>query len=98
MKYTKDILDFHGQALLYTYLICFGLALIVSVLSWYFNKYYLPSDFASLGTIRGTIGGILRVSRSVLTVISWILLPLTLYAHWISYTSVKCFDEEGHDP
>ena len=96
VKYTEKILAFHGRELLYTYLICFGLALIVSVLSWYFNKYYLPSDFATLGKIRGTIGGILRVSRSVLTVISWILLPLSLYAYWISIKTVKCFDD-GHD-
>ena len=81
---------------MYAYLICFVLALLTSVLSWYFNKYYLPSDFAALGTVRGAIGGILRISRSLLTVVSWILLLLILNAAWIANKTVKCFDD-GHD-
>ena len=96
VAYLDNLLAFHGRELLYSYLICFVLSLLTSVLSWYFNKYYLPSDFAALGTLRGTLGGILRISRSLLTVVSWILLPLILYATWIVYKTVKCFDE-GHD-
>ena len=96
VQYLDNLLAFHGRELLYSYLTCFVLSLLTSVLSWYFNKYYLPSDFHALGTIRGALGGILRISRSLLTVVSWILLPLILYATWIAYKTVKCFDE-GHD-
>ena len=84
IEYASALVAYHGRELLYCYLTCFVLAFLTSVLSWYFNKYYLPSDFATLGKIRGGMGGILRISNSVLTVVSWVLLPLIAYSMFMS--------------
>ena len=81
----------------YIYLILFILSLLIASLSWYFNKYYLPKDFETLGKIKGTIGAILRISTLVLTCIHWILLCFLLYLIFKIYSINSCFDEQSKE-
>ena len=46
VKKVTSMINFHKEVLMYIYLACGILALIIAVLSWYFNKYFLPCDFA----------------------------------------------------
>ena len=82
--------------MLYAYLTCFILSVLISTLSWYFNRKYLPNEFGSLGRIMWTLGIILKVSFTLLTVVHWLVLLLLLFSGYKAITMTKCVKNNGN--
>ena len=89
----EKITVLHRKTMFYMYLSCSILALLIASLSWYFNKYYLPKDFASLGRIMSFVGALLRISLPILRFIHYCLLFVILYFVYKVYSISKCLHE-----
>ena len=76
--------------MLYAYLTCLILSVLISTLSWYFNRKYLPNEFGSLGRIMWVLGIILKVSLTLLTVVHWLVLVLVLFNCYKAFSMTEC--------
>ena len=84
---------FNKSTMFYAYLVCMILALLVSIFSWYFNRKYLPNEFASLGRIMSAVGSVLRISLGLLTIVHWFVLLLVLYEMYNAISMPGCVKE-----
>ena len=81
---------FNKSTMFYIYLACTLLALLVSAFSWYFNRKYLPNEFATLGRVMSAVGSLLRISLTLLTIIHWLVLLLVLYESYTAISMPEC--------
>ena len=85
-KAIAEFQKFHNTTMFYMYLTCLVFSVLVSSLSWYFNKKYLPNDFATLGRIMSALGSILKLSLTLLTLVHWLILFLILFNFYRAMT------------
>ena len=74
----------------YMYLTCLILSVLISTLSWYFNRKFLPNEFGSLGRIMFVLGIILKTSITLLTVVHWLILCLVLFNCYKALAMTQC--------
>ena len=88
------VTELNKGGLFYVYLILFLLSFFIASLSYYFNRYFLPNEFANLGKIRSLLGIILRVSKTLLTFVHWILMLVICYFWYMISSFDQCLKKD----